>query len=63
MKPEIELTHQDLLDILKELDESEIEVTDWEARFIESNLDARTFSRKQKEIITKMWRKYEADCH
>jgi Ca2+-binding EF-hand superfamily protein len=51
-------THQELLGILDDLDNCDIEVSEWAARFIESNLDARSFTRKQKEIILKLKDKY-----
>lgn len=48
----------ELRDFLKALDESSIEVTDWEAQFIESNLDNDFFSPKQREVIQRMIDKY-----
>ena len=51
-------THTELLEILAEVDECDAEVSDWEAKFIESNLEARSFTRKQKDIILKLKRKY-----
>lgn len=51
-------THPELLAILAEVDECDAEVSDWEARFIDSNLEARSFTRKQKDIILKLKRKY-----
>lgn len=49
---------QALLDFLKSLDESSIDVSDWEAKFIESNLDRDSFSPKQREAIMKLMTKY-----
>jgi len=53
-----EHTHEELLETLRAIDNQEKEVTDWEAKFIERNLKARTFSRKQKQIITEMSNRY-----
>lgn len=51
-------TDTDYNEILKELDEANVEVSDWEAHFIESNLYRKSFSDKQKIIIEKMEEKY-----
>jgi len=45
-------------DFLKKLDKSDENVSDWEAQFIESNLDREHFSPKQREIIDRMAEKY-----
>jgi hypothetical protein len=51
-------SHDDLLDILKEVDEGDFDVSDWEANFIESNLASRHFTLKQKKVIQKLDQKY-----
>lgn len=53
-----EITHPELLQILQDVDNSDKEVTDWEARFIESNLNSRSFTRRQKEIILDLQKRY-----
>jgi hypothetical protein len=55
-----EITHPELLQILQDVDNSDKEVTDWEARFIESNLNSRSFTRRQKEIILDLQKRYLA---
>ncbi len=40
------------------LDRSDVTVSDWEAGFIESNLDRFSFSPKQRAMIEKMMDKY-----
>ena len=48
-----------LRDFLRQLDDSDkVEVTDWEAGFIESNLDRESFSYDQRERIVKLILKY-----
>lgn len=37
---------------------SQVEVSDWEAQFIESNLDRFSFSPKQRAVIDKLMDKY-----
>jgi hypothetical protein len=49
---------EDLVDFLQSLDGSDVEVTDWEARFIASNLDATWFTDRQRESIRAMVEKY-----
>lgn len=49
---------EDLVDFLQTLDDSDVEVTEWEAKFISSNLDAIAFSPKQRESINQMIEKY-----
>jgi hypothetical protein len=52
-------TDQARADFLQDLDlTNAVEVSDWEAQFIESNLSRSTFSDKQREIIDQMHRKY-----
>lgn len=47
-----------LRDFLKQLDNADVTVTDWEAQFIESNLSRDFFSAKQREIVMKLMDKY-----
>jgi hypothetical protein len=47
-----------LRDFLKQLDDSDVEVSDWEARFIESNLAHGHFSAQQRENIMQLMTKY-----
>lgn len=54
------------LEFLKRLDASEdIEVTDWEAKFLESAMKWHTgailFSDRQREVIAELFRKYGGD--
>lgn len=51
-------TTQDLRRFLKMLDEADVNVNDWEAKFIASNLDAEFFSAKQRKAIEDMMEKY-----
>lgn len=49
----------DRAEFLQDLDDSgTIEVTDWEARFIESNLGVFSFTPKQRETIAGLMTKY-----
>lgn len=48
---------------LESLDTAAFEVTSWEARFIESNLESFGFSRDQREVIDKLWEKYGSRLH
>lgn len=43
---------------LKQIDEADVDVNDWEADFIESCLDREFFTKKQKAVIDKMYKKY-----
>ena len=47
-----------LRDFLKQLDGADVNVSDWEAEFIESNLSREHFSIKQREIVMKLMDKY-----
>lgn len=47
-----------LRDFLKKLDDSDVNVSDWEAQFIESNLTRDFFSAKQREITMKLMERY-----
>lgn len=54
-------THEELLSILEDIDnlaDEGVEVSDWEAKFIESNLDARSFTRAQKGTIIELKSRY-----
>lgn len=48
----------ELCKFLKMLDGADVNVTDWEAQFIESNLTREHFSEKQREITMKLMEKY-----
>jgi len=43
---------------LKMLDNADVNVSDWEAQFIESNLSREHFSPKQRGIVMKLMEKY-----
>lgn len=49
---------EDLVDFLQSLDESSVEVTEWESKFIASNLDSIKFSPAQRESIENMINRY-----
>lgn len=53
-----ERTDADRADFLKALDKSRHEVSDFEAKFIESNLDRDMFSAKQRKVIDEMMERY-----
>ena len=56
MKPD---DSEELRRFLKLLDSTEaVTVSDWEARFVESNLDREHFSPRQREIVMKLMEKY-----
>lgn len=48
----------ELVKFLKKLDESDVEVTGWEAQFIESNLKATSFTPKQREVVDNLIDRY-----
>ena len=48
----------DYKDIIKDLDNMERTVTDWEEEFIDGLLHQDDFSIKQKEILRRMERRY-----
>lgn len=50
---------QQRAEFLKRLDSASVTVSDWDAKFIESNLDRQWFSPKQREIIDRMMEKYD----
>ena len=53
------MTDQTRADFLEALDLSDaVEVSEWEAQFIESNLGRTAFTDKQREVIDRMHRKY-----
>jgi hypothetical protein len=43
---------------LRKLDKSDVEVTDWEARFIEVCMDKERFSPAQRDSVDRMIDKY-----
>jgi hypothetical protein len=49
---------EELNDFLHALDDSDIEASPFEAKFIESNLDIYIFTDRQREVIDEMIRKY-----
>lgn len=53
-----QLSDEDCKDILREIDEGDFEVSDWEAGFIESCLDRDFFTEKQKNVILRLDEKY-----
>jgi hypothetical protein len=49
-----------LAEFLKDLDDADhMELTDWEAEFLESNLGREKFSDKQRAVIERMKTKYQ----
>lgn len=56
----MEYTDTDRTTFLKQLDEStEVEVTDWEAKFIENLMGKTTFTPRQREVIDDMINEYD----
>jgi hypothetical protein len=55
-----EYSDSELADFLKSIDKAVgiVDVTNWEASFIDSNLDRTSFSEKQREIIKRMINQY-----
>jgi hypothetical protein len=53
------VTDKELLDILVEIDTLAVEVTSWEADFIESILEKGIRTDKQREVIYKMIERYK----
>jgi hypothetical protein len=49
---------EELRKFLKMLDGADVNVSDWEAQFIESNLTREHFSVKQREIVMKLMERY-----
>lgn len=49
---------QALREFLQMLDKSDVNVSDWEASFIESNMSREHFTLKQREAVMKMMEKY-----
>jgi hypothetical protein len=45
-------------ELIQELDLGDWELNDWQAKFVESNLQREHFSLKQKEVIYKMARRF-----
>lgn len=58
MSEDEHFSDEDLVDFLQSLDKSDVEVTDWEAKFIASNIDAIGFTERQRESITAMIERY-----
>jgi hypothetical protein len=55
------MTNEVAKEFLKDLDDADhINLTDWEAKFIESNYSRDTFTEKQFEVIERMKKKYES---
>lgn len=52
------ITNKDAREFLAWLDNSDHTVTDWEARFIESNLDRTEFTASQKRVIQDLLNEY-----
>lgn len=52
------MTDIDRRAFLDELDRAPISVTDWEAKFIESTIEQKSFSRKQCEVVDSLIAKY-----
>lgn len=52
-------TGEEIAEFLRDLDEDdELEVSDWEAKFIQDNLGRKVFSPKQRIVIRKLHEKY-----
>lgn len=52
-------TDRDRYDFLKKLGKAaDIDVTDWEAKFIEDNVEVPVYTRAQRETIDRMIAKY-----
>ena len=51
-------TNADLNKFLRALDSAPFEVDDWEAQFVESNLERTFFTEPQRQAILKMIEKY-----
>ncbi len=49
---------EQLNDFLQALDESDVDVSDWESKFIQSNLDTYVFTDNQRKSIQEMIEKY-----
>ena len=54
-----ELKDLDRLDFLKALDKADFELSDWEARFVASNLTRTYFTFGQIEVIEELMEKYK----
>jgi len=63
MKPDIDdWTDEDILDYLRALDGSEKEVTEWDAKFVESNLEREIpFTARQREHVARLVARYGED--
>ena len=59
---DILITDEDCVEFLQWLDDHKrIEPTEFECKFIESNLDRKTFTAKQKDVVRSMVKKYSGD--
>lgn len=55
-------TGEDISDYLTDLDsDSSIELTDWEASFVASNMNRTSFSEKQRKVVADLVKKYGDD--
>jgi hypothetical protein len=58
MSETLQYNDDEMVDFLQTLDEADVEVDNWEAGFIASNLDAIHFSDGQRKKIMEMIEKY-----
>jgi hypothetical protein len=56
--PRVIYTDDQLNEFLLALDEGNVDVTEFEAKFIESNLSTYNFSLRQRQVIEQMIEKY-----
>lgn len=54
-----DLTDQDCIDVIKELDNGDIELKDWDVKFVGNCLDWEHFTGKQKYQIQRMIEEYK----
>jgi len=55
----MEISDDRLRSFLDALEDADFEVSDWEAQFMESNMDRETFTEKQRQnVLAKMVEKY-----
>ena len=60
MSDDTAITNKERREFLNDLDNSHrVEVTDWEAEFLESTMEQRSFSPKQRVVIDRMIDKYD----
>lgn len=53
------MTDMDRQEFLRQLDNADFEVSDWEARFIESCLNRTQYTEAQREVIDRLIERYE----